>query len=332
MATDHTISRRRASGERPRGQPPPHGEGSESNRELEQAQDYTKVKVLALTFEFTDLKIAGETKGVIKAFKDIGYGVEHYEIKMQSPWDGQDGQDGLKKTLKNFFRTNSGTPLFIIYYNGHGGITKDKKLFFSSHNIPDDVAELWETIQKIWGKPGNLPELLRSEESPFQEPAEIFWEEISKLIMDCRYDVLTILDCCEAGLAAAYSLEPNAIIFNTFAIPVSRDVFQDPFQHPAFSPQFITPRDRGFNRYLTIFLGFEVQGLDLRDTGLELLMVANEARWDEDRQFEFITLLVITPQDDVYKRADIATMPVAYFTKILPSCPDFCKKGVFRLE
>jgi hypothetical protein len=112
MSSKHDISVRRQDTQKANGEPV-------------QAQDYTKVKVLALTFEFTDLEIEPETENVISAFKNRGYGVRHYKIKMQDSW----GE--LEKELDEFFKRDDRTPLCILYYNGHGGIEDGKRLVFS---------------------------------------------------------------------------------------------------------------------------------------------------------------------------------------------------------
>jgi hypothetical protein len=52
-------------------------------------------------------------------------------------------------------------------FNGLTGLVLANLILFfflSSHNIPDDVGELWETIKTIWGKPGNLSQLLKEAE------------------------------------------------------------------------------------------------------------------------------------------------------------------------
>lgn len=45
----------------------------------------------------------------------------------------------------------------------------------------------------------------------FQPVAEIRWKEISNQIMQAKFDTLMILDCCNAGLAAASSQVGEAL-------------------------------------------------------------------------------------------------------------------------
>jgi hypothetical protein len=88
-------------------------------------QDYTAVNVLLLTFEFNDLKIKEETKSVEDAFAGVGYKVYLYGIKME------DTLSSLQKKLKSFLQAEGKNTLFVIYYNGHGGIEEDNTLSFA---------------------------------------------------------------------------------------------------------------------------------------------------------------------------------------------------------
>ena len=83
---------------------------------------YSMVKVLLLTFAFTDLNLESETRQVEAAFQRLGYEVYNREIGMSN------SLKSLQTALEDFLhgQDNKGA-LLIIYYHGHGGRGKDKK-------------------------------------------------------------------------------------------------------------------------------------------------------------------------------------------------------------
>lgn len=83
------------------------------------AAQKTPFDVLLLEFEYTDLTGLNEEAGkVFNAFKRKGYRPERHTIRMQNPWEGD---DGLRQRLENFLSGQGG--LRILYYHGHGGFS-----------------------------------------------------------------------------------------------------------------------------------------------------------------------------------------------------------------
>jgi len=118
----------------------------------------TDVRVLILAFEFNDLDLGGEIQNVRTCFERLGYRVDDYMIPMV------ESSDVLQERLETFLNPQDGhehdgheaeTPriLHIIHYMGHAGsipTTRGPALELVSHNIPDNVALLWETILSVW--------------------------------------------------------------------------------------------------------------------------------------------------------------------------------------
>ena len=80
---------------------------------------FKRVKVLILTFEYTDLDLNRETKSVVRAFKALGYKVKPLNISMDDPWMK------LRPDLLQFLRWQENT-LQIIYYHGHGEMIRQR--------------------------------------------------------------------------------------------------------------------------------------------------------------------------------------------------------------
>ncbi|KAF2803055.1 uncharacterized protein BDZ99DRAFT_526801 [Mytilinidion resinicola] len=178
-----------------------------SKKSAKPSEDYKKVKVMLFTFEFSELSLKNETRNVTRAFESLGYEVLLRQIKMDN------ALDNVKEQLKEFLNPQNDT-LFIVHYNGHGGITENNMLSLVSHNYPDNVEDLWRMIHRNWGKHGDqegLTTILRNEKDPFQPIAEVHWSDISPTIMDAECDTLVILDCCNAGLAAVSSQNVHAL-------------------------------------------------------------------------------------------------------------------------
>ena len=88
----------------------------------ENEPQYTRVKVLILTFKFNDLKLDSETSDVQKSFRRLGYEVIQYDIEMSNP------SEKLKKELQRLLKAEEIMDnLLIIYYHGHGGRGRDGK-------------------------------------------------------------------------------------------------------------------------------------------------------------------------------------------------------------
>ena len=97
-------------------------------------KDYTRVKVLILNFKFNDLDLNDEIRQVKKAFHHARYESPiHYEIEMDNSFAGLDGK------LQDFLpKTESQNTLYIIYYNGHGGISREKQKDSNGNTVTDE--------------------------------------------------------------------------------------------------------------------------------------------------------------------------------------------------
>ncbi|KAF3908512.1 hypothetical protein ABW21_db0205676 [Orbilia brochopaga] len=136
--------------------------------------NYEEVKVLLLTFAFTDIpELEEETSGMERAFDDLGYEVESFLIDMQR------SLERVQAKIRDFMSEYTSRTLFIIYYHGHGGRGNNHSLILASHAGPADT---------------------RKKRTP--KVAVINWRDIEGEIMSVPCDTLIILDCCEAGLAA----------------------------------------------------------------------------------------------------------------------------------
>ncbi|KAF1951962.1 hypothetical protein CC80DRAFT_508321 [Byssothecium circinans] len=182
-------------------------------------RDYTIIKVLILFFEYNDLGIAGETAKVEEAFDRLKYRVRTFEIPMV------DSTTKLEERLNEFLEvkdeSKANSTLHIIYYDGHGGFdeTEDgvkQSLDFFSHNQPTEahllmkeMTEFWKTEPVLEGEKFHAH--LKQRRSPFQPVAMVSWPDISPTILKANSDTLIILDCCNAGLAAATSQKPEAL-------------------------------------------------------------------------------------------------------------------------
>lgn len=75
--------------------------------------------VLLLEFEYTDLPgLNEEAVRVSDAFMRKGYRPDRYKIKMQNPWEGQ---NGLRERLDTFLKGEGN--IRILYYHGHGAFS-----------------------------------------------------------------------------------------------------------------------------------------------------------------------------------------------------------------
>lgn len=84
----------------------------------------TRVKVLMLNFEYTDLDdLEEEALQVYMAFRSKGYEVEEYSIKMQDP----ENRTLLERLT--LFLSGEGA-LRILYYHGHGAFSFQTGLQF----------------------------------------------------------------------------------------------------------------------------------------------------------------------------------------------------------
>jgi len=189
------------------GEPAPDHPEDEPDNELV----YKDVKVLILTFAFNDFKhqLDLETESVANIFIDLGYSVEKFPIPMI------DSLSRLRKELDRFFSLIDDETLSIIYYNGHGGLSKSKKsLVFNSHNYPDDIDKLQGYLVKLWNDLDdvNVPRRGMIEDIKlFQPIAEVSWRDISDVIILAKCDTLVILDCCDAGLATVRALTGDVL-------------------------------------------------------------------------------------------------------------------------
>ena len=100
-------------------------------------KDYTSVKVLILNFKFNDLGLEDEIRQVTEAFDHARYeSPTHYEIEMDNSLDGLD-----KKLQKFLPKTKTQNTLYIIYYNGHGGITREEQKDSNGSTVTDEKGK-----------------------------------------------------------------------------------------------------------------------------------------------------------------------------------------------
>lgn len=97
-------------------------------------KDYTSVKVLILNFKFNDLDLEDEIRQVKKAFRHARYeSPMHYEIEMDN------SLDGLDEKLRDFLpESEPENTLYIIYYNGHGGVSREKQKDSNGSTVTDE--------------------------------------------------------------------------------------------------------------------------------------------------------------------------------------------------
>lgn len=88
-------------------------------------KDYDKVKVLVLTFGYSDINLKNETKKIVKLFEGLKYEVDKFTIPMGK------SLEKLRGELENFLAPTEANTLLIIYYHGHGGIEADRTLFLA---------------------------------------------------------------------------------------------------------------------------------------------------------------------------------------------------------
>ncbi|KAK6503781.1 hypothetical protein TWF481_008787 [Arthrobotrys musiformis] len=152
---------------------------------LDANQSYKFVSVLLLSFEYHDLlTLPSEIAGVKAAFQRLGYNVTPYSIPMDN------SLARLKDKLKEFFelQTENGPELRIVYYTGHGGADRNKRLWLSSHNGPSPMLEYCSTPWSGW--------------NVYPRQSKVRWDDIARKMYEAECDTLAILDCCDAGLAA----------------------------------------------------------------------------------------------------------------------------------
>ncbi|RVD90406.1 uncharacterized protein DFL_001372 [Arthrobotrys flagrans] len=153
------------------------------------------VHVLALKFKSNDLSLDKESKKVSKGFQSCGYEVESYDIQMDTSRSERD----LNKELEKFLEPNiPDDDLFIIYYHGHGVL---------STQILKDLDR--GKVQDVISSQSHSKRLQDLKEWRSTTPAKVLWKDICRPIMTAQKDVLIILDCCDAGLAATKSGEWN---------------------------------------------------------------------------------------------------------------------------
>ncbi|KAF3908565.1 hypothetical protein ABW21_db0208114 [Orbilia brochopaga] len=79
--------------------------------------DYTQVKVLVLTFAFTDIPdLTTETEQIVEVFRNLNYDVQQLLIEMGNSWGS------LGQKLEEVMNECNPKTLFILYYHGHGGM------------------------------------------------------------------------------------------------------------------------------------------------------------------------------------------------------------------
>ncbi|KAI0596335.1 hypothetical protein F4775DRAFT_594387 [Biscogniauxia sp. FL1348] len=181
----------------------------------EQTARYNTVQVLVVLFQFTgNPRIEDEAGAVEVAFRQLGYHVERYSIGMDFT------AVQLQERLHNFFPRRSSTTLAIVYYIGYS-VNNGNNLDLSSHNRPNDVGHLLDTVGSIWnvrrnwhGSDSDLNDVLRTQGSRFQTVAKIAWNSISQNIMRAACDTIVILDCQHASLAATSLRDNNQQVDN----------------------------------------------------------------------------------------------------------------------
>ena len=135
---------------------------------------YKSVKALLLQWEADDLGVDPEVTKlakVLEASRTVGF---NFSIRRYSiPTIGDDGdppEDLLHQQILKFRRDSTPDDLLILYYGGHGGGSSQRCIW--SANARKDTP---------W----------------------LNWHNVQGMLLGCPADVLLILDCCYATLAAS---------------------------------------------------------------------------------------------------------------------------------
>ncbi|KAK6330647.1 hypothetical protein TWF718_002844 [Orbilia javanica] len=146
---------------------------------------------------------------------DRGHVKRHLDIYLKRAVERR-----LKTKLQKFLNPSSpDNGLFIVYYHGHGGMEEIHRsavplqtfLIFSHNQVSEERDNaIWEGIledldtrevQRVMSdsfhdKLRNLKDWRR------MRPIQVGWKQVCGPILEAQKDVLVILDCCNAGMAA----------------------------------------------------------------------------------------------------------------------------------
>ncbi|KAK4669984.1 uncharacterized protein QC763_0038110 [Podospora pseudopauciseta] len=178
---------------------------------------YKEVHCLILTWPFHDLRaddytdllavdyvsLEDESELLIKTLKDYGWKVSEYHIDMNRPIERTTAR------LNNFCQLAADDVLLVVYYHGHGSLSKDSELVFSSHDHPENsewakkaAADLYSELLSCQNsrhgqKKAASRALMKYER--YRPISNLPWSTLRQPLLTCPSDVFFILDCCAAG-------------------------------------------------------------------------------------------------------------------------------------
>lgn len=185
---------------------------------------YQNVQVLLVQWEHEDLGVDGEVENLGVVFSaSYPKGYNFYTHRYSIPDDNS--EDELTRRLLDFRRGATDNDLLILYYAGHAG--------------GSDQECIWS------GK--------RHHDSP-----RLNWHSIQNLLLGSPADVLLILDCCFATLAA----RNNGIGDNWMLGASNKETEATGVARNSFTSTLTRELDRCAYRYWSKQVTFSVQSLD----------------------------------------------------------------------